>query len=230
GYHVVPPPTTGTFMPPKPDLVFHTAPIAVETDHSTFTVQLSLTKLAQDLSHINRLIALIIEDWPVETSILAATPKTASLKSNSSGKRRNRKACFICKSVDHLIKYCDYHAKKMAQPIPRNYAHRGNHKQYALLTHPNPHMHMVHAVVLTQSKPLSITTVRPVSAVVPKTMVPRPRLAHQIVTKSKSPIRRHITCSQSLKISNLPLRVTVVQALVVSVAQGVAARIDVSTG
>nr|GEZ19627.1 hypothetical protein [Tanacetum cinerariifolium] len=37
-YHVVPPPTIGTFMPPKPNLVFHTAPIAVETDHSAFTV------------------------------------------------------------------------------------------------------------------------------------------------------------------------------------------------
>nr|GEX74987.1 ribonuclease H-like domain-containing protein [Tanacetum cinerariifolium] len=48
GYHVVPPPTTGTFMLPKPGLVFHIAPIAVETDHSAFTVQLSHTKPAQD--------------------------------------------------------------------------------------------------------------------------------------------------------------------------------------
>nr|GEU63094.1 hypothetical protein [Tanacetum cinerariifolium] len=62
-YHAVPPPTTGTFMPPKPDLVFHTAPIAVETDQSTFTVQLSPFKPAQDLSHINRPTAPIIEDW-----------------------------------------------------------------------------------------------------------------------------------------------------------------------
>nr|GFB02812.1 ribonuclease H-like domain-containing protein [Tanacetum cinerariifolium] len=38
GYHAVPPPTTRTFMPPKPDLVFHTAPIAVETNHSAFIV------------------------------------------------------------------------------------------------------------------------------------------------------------------------------------------------
>nr|GEU68546.1 hypothetical protein [Tanacetum cinerariifolium] len=38
GYHVVPPPYTGTFMPPKPDLVFTTAPTVVETDHSAFTI------------------------------------------------------------------------------------------------------------------------------------------------------------------------------------------------
>nr|GEW08662.1 hypothetical protein [Tanacetum cinerariifolium] len=41
GYNVVPPLITGNFMPPKLDLVFHTAPIAVETAHSAFTVKLS---------------------------------------------------------------------------------------------------------------------------------------------------------------------------------------------
>nr|GEZ91422.1 ribonuclease H-like domain-containing protein [Tanacetum cinerariifolium] len=63
GYHDVPSPTTRTFMPPKPNLVFHTVPIDVETDHSAFTIQLSPTKPAQDLSHTNRPTAPIIEDW-----------------------------------------------------------------------------------------------------------------------------------------------------------------------
>nr|GFC78860.1 hypothetical protein [Tanacetum cinerariifolium] len=62
-YHDVPPPYTGTFMPPKPDLVFNIAPTSVKTDHPTFTVLLSPTKPAQDLSHINRPTAPIIEDW-----------------------------------------------------------------------------------------------------------------------------------------------------------------------
>nr|GEX97420.1 hypothetical protein [Tanacetum cinerariifolium] len=38
GYHDVPPPYKGTFMPPKPDLVFNIAPTAVETGHSAFNV------------------------------------------------------------------------------------------------------------------------------------------------------------------------------------------------
>nr|GEZ26647.1 ribonuclease H-like domain-containing protein [Tanacetum cinerariifolium] len=46
GYHAVPPPITGTFMPPKPDLVFHITPIAVEIDHYAFIVQLSPSKPA----------------------------------------------------------------------------------------------------------------------------------------------------------------------------------------
>nr|GEU88751.1 ribonuclease H-like domain-containing protein [Tanacetum cinerariifolium] len=62
---------------------------------------------------------------PVETSIPAATPKLASPKSASSGKRRNRKARFVCKSMDHLIKDCDYHAKKMAQPHTKDLCPQG---------------------------------------------------------------------------------------------------------
>nr|GEV95483.1 hypothetical protein [Tanacetum cinerariifolium] len=165
GYHAVPPPYTGTFMPPKPDL-------------------------------------------QIETTILVATLVPASPKSNSSGQRRNRKACFVCKSVDHLIKDCDFHTKKMAQPTQKNYAHRGHHKQYALLNHSKPQQHLVLTAVLTQSKPVSNTAVKPVSAALPNIIVPRPRHAHHVVTKFKSPIKRHITHSPSSKTSNSPPRVT----------------------
>nr|GEZ44716.1 ribonuclease H-like domain-containing protein [Tanacetum cinerariifolium] len=102
---------------------------------------------------------------PIETNIPVATPVLASPKSNSSGQRRNRKACFVCKSVNHLIKDCDYHTKKMAQPTPRNYTHRGHHKQYAPLTHLKPQKHMVPTAVPTQSKAVSNTAVRPASVV-----------------------------------------------------------------
>nr|GEY56456.1 putative ribonuclease H-like domain-containing protein [Tanacetum cinerariifolium] len=129
GYHVVPPLITRTFMPPKPDLVFHTALIVVETDHFAFTIQLA------------------------KTSIPIATPKPSSPKFYRSGKRKNRKTFFVCKSVDHLIKDCDHLAKKKAEPTTRNYAHRGNNKQNASLTHKHPPKHIVPAVVLTQSKP-----------------------------------------------------------------------------
>nr|GFD04861.1 hypothetical protein [Tanacetum cinerariifolium] len=52
-------PVTGTFMPPKPDLVFHTPP-SDENEHLAVNVQLSPTKPKQDLS--SRPSALIIED------------------------------------------------------------------------------------------------------------------------------------------------------------------------
>nr|GEY65123.1 ribonuclease H-like domain-containing protein [Tanacetum cinerariifolium] len=62
-YHVVPPPYTRTFMPPKPDLVFNNAPNDAETDHLDFNVTVSPTKTTNDLSLTHRLSAPIIEDW-----------------------------------------------------------------------------------------------------------------------------------------------------------------------
>nr|GEU34884.1 reverse transcriptase domain-containing protein [Tanacetum cinerariifolium] len=61
GYHVVPPPYTGTFMPPKPDLVFYDALTINKIIHTAFNVELSLTNPDKDLSH--RPSAPIIEDW-----------------------------------------------------------------------------------------------------------------------------------------------------------------------
>nr|GEV78415.1 hypothetical protein [Tanacetum cinerariifolium] len=45
------------------DLVFNIAHIAVETDHLSFNVQLSPSKLKQDLSYTSKPSAPIIEDW-----------------------------------------------------------------------------------------------------------------------------------------------------------------------
>nr|GEW30111.1 hypothetical protein [Tanacetum cinerariifolium] len=213
---------TGTFMPPKPDLVFNTAPTAVETDHLAFNDWVSdseeesetkvtqfVPSFAQSFEHVK---SPRHSDQLIETNIPAATPVPSSPKSNSSGKRRNKKACFVCKSVDHLINDCDYHTKKLAQPTPRNYANRGHHKKYAPLTHSKPQKHRVPTAVLTQSKRVSNTAVRPISAALPNFTVTRPIHAHQVVTKFKSPIRRHITRRPSSRTSNSPPRVTAVQA------------------
>nr|GEU66166.1 hypothetical protein [Tanacetum cinerariifolium] len=191
GYHVVPPLCTGAFMPPKPDFVFNTAPTAVETDHLAFMFSLeeSETKaqqfvpsFAQSSKHVKSPRHSV---QPIETTIPAATYVPASPKSNSSGKGRNRKACF-----------------------------------YAPLTHSKPQKHRLPTAVLTQSKPVSNTLVRPVSAALPNITVTRPRNAHQVVTKSKSPIRRHITHNPSSRTSNSPSRVNVVKVPVVSAVLG----------
>nr|GEU35705.1 putative ribonuclease H-like domain-containing protein [Tanacetum cinerariifolium] len=94
GYHAVPPPHTGTFMPPKPDLVFNHVPNDVETNHPAFNVKLSPTKPDNDLPSVKH----------VETSIPAVNSKTTIPKPTSNDNHMNRKACFVCKSLDHLIK------------------------------------------------------------------------------------------------------------------------------
>nr|GEU42892.1 ribonuclease H-like domain-containing protein [Tanacetum cinerariifolium] len=117
----------------------------------------------------------------VETSILTANPKTAIPKPTSNDIRRNRKACFVCKSLDHLIKYS----------------------------------------VLTKSKLVPITAIRPVTTNVSKINVTRPRQDKPIITKPTSPPRRYINHSSSLKASNFPPKVTAVKALIVNAAKGV---------
>nr|GEU88988.1 hypothetical protein [Tanacetum cinerariifolium] len=93
-----------TFMQPKPDLVFHNAPNDNETLHTAFNVELSPTKVDNDLSYPHRPSAPIIEDWlsdskddsqHVKTSIPAANPKRAIPKPKSHENSRNRKACFM---------------------------------------------------------------------------------------------------------------------------------------
>nr|GEX16941.1 hypothetical protein [Tanacetum cinerariifolium] len=233
GYHAVPLPDTGTFMPPKPDLVFHDAPNVNENAHTAFNVELSPIKPDINLSRTHRPLAPIIEDWVsdleddsetkiphnvpsfvqpteqvksprpsiqhVETLILAANPKTALPKSKSHGKSRNKKACFVCKSLTHLIKDCDYHDTQMAQTPTRNHAPRGHHQQYARMPLLNSQKHMVPTAVLTKSKLVLIIAARPVTAAVLKYHVTSPRPAKPIITKPHSPPRRHINRSPSPK-------------------------------
>nr|GEW01758.1 ribonuclease H-like domain-containing protein [Tanacetum cinerariifolium] len=127
------------------------------------------------------------------------------LRSNphSKGSRRTKKACFVYKSVDHLIKDCDFHARKLAQ---RTYASRDIHKQYAPVNHSKFPLHKV-------------TTVAPPHAVKPIFSMTRPKLTSRAVSKSKSPLRRNLPHRPSLNSSNSPPRVTAAKASTVSAAQ-----------
>nr|GEW20803.1 hypothetical protein [Tanacetum cinerariifolium] len=91
-YHAVPPPITGNFMPPKPDLVFHIAPVAVETAHSAFNVSdsedesepndpQSAPSFVQTSEHV-KLFGHSAQ--PVEASILDDTSNSTCSKTNVS--------------------------------------------------------------------------------------------------------------------------------------------------
>nr|GEU82928.1 hypothetical protein [Tanacetum cinerariifolium] len=183
GYNVVPPPITKNFMPPKPDLVFHTATIVVETDHSAFTVQLSPTKSAQDISHTIRPMEPIIEDL-VSDSEDESEPNDPQ-------------------SVSSFVQTSE-HVKPSGHSV----------KAPILAATPKPTSPKTNYSVLTKSKPVSITAVRPVSVAVPKIMVIRPRHAHSLNTRSNSTIRRLKTHSQSSKTSNSSSKVTAAKAQV----------------
>nr|GEV23034.1 hypothetical protein [Tanacetum cinerariifolium] len=149
----------------------------------------------------------------VENSIPAATYKKSIPNLKNHGTCRNRKACFMCKSLTHLIKDYDYYEKKIAQTPARNHAQKGNHQQYARMTLLNLQRHVVPTAVLTKSKLVPINAARPVTAAVPKPHLTRLRPANPIFTKPHSPPRRHINLSPSLKASNFPPKVTAVKCI-----------------
>nr|GEW03405.1 hypothetical protein [Tanacetum cinerariifolium] len=193
-------------------LVYKQNESVFEENIKMLNIKVSPTKPEQALSPSPRPSAPIIEDWisdseedsqtqapnvapsfaqssehvksprhpgqPLQATIPAVTTVPVSSKTPCRGPRRNKKACFVCKSVDHLIKDCDFYSRKLAQ---RTYASRDTHKQ-------------------------------PLSAALPNLPLTRPRHAYRIVTKSNSPIRRHLPRSPSSKTSNSSTRVTAAKA------------------
>nr|GEY98336.1 hypothetical protein [Tanacetum cinerariifolium] len=63
GYHDVPLPYTRTFMPPKPNLVFHDDPNASESVANVFHIKSSKNKPCKYMSKTLRPDASIVQDW-----------------------------------------------------------------------------------------------------------------------------------------------------------------------
>nr|GFA83338.1 hypothetical protein [Tanacetum cinerariifolium] len=145
GCHAVPPPYTRTFMPPKPNLVFHDAPTACETVPNVFNVEPSTPKPNKDLSQ---------NDIPKSRGHKHSWP---------------RKACFVCKSLNHLIKDCDFYEKQMVQKPVRNHALRVNHQNSARMTYPHSNKHVVPTEVLTRYRLVPFNAARRVTTVVHQT-------------------------------------------------------------
>nr|GEY35925.1 hypothetical protein [Tanacetum cinerariifolium] len=130
GYHAVPPLYTGTFMPPKPNLVFHDAPNVNEIILTAFNVSNSeddseaeLPRNAPSFVQPTKQVKTHRPSVkPVENSIPAANHKTAIPKPKTHRNIRNRKACFVCKSLTHLIKDVLTRSKLVsltaARPVP----------------------------------------------------------------------------------------------------------------
>nr|GEV14147.1 ribonuclease H-like domain, reverse transcriptase, RNA-dependent DNA polymerase [Tanacetum cinerariifolium] len=158
--------------------------------------------------------APIIKDWVSDSEednapIPVAPTIPLRSKPHSKGSRKTKKACFVYKSVDHLIKDCDFHARKLAH---RPYASRDIHKQYAPVNHSKSPLHKVTTAAPPRSKSVLTTAARSVSTVQPTFSMTRPKLASRAVSKSKSPLRRHLPRRPSSNPSNSPPRVSAAKA------------------
>nr|GFC14235.1 hypothetical protein [Tanacetum cinerariifolium] len=148
--------------------------------------------------------------------MLVAPPVPLRTHSPSKGLRRTKKTCFESKSETHLIKGCDFHARKLAQKL---YASRDFHKHPAPMNHSKFSLHKVSAAAPSKSKPVLTIAARTVSAVKPKFSKTRPNIALYVVSKYKSPLRRPFIRHPSPKPSISPPRVNAVKLSAGSAAQ-----------
>nr|GEV66844.1 hypothetical protein [Tanacetum cinerariifolium] len=188
GYHVVPPLYTGTFLPPKPDLVFNDDPNASESVTNVFNVESSTNKPSKYMSQTLRPDAPIIEDWIFDSE-----------DKNEIG------------SLNHLIKDCDYYEKQMVQQPVWNNTMRVNDQNSARMTHPHSHRNVVPIAVLTRSRLVSLNAAIPVPTDITQSSMKSPWPFKHVVNKAYSPIRRPINQRTATKNSNFNKKVTTVK-------------------
>nr|GEZ27217.1 putative ribonuclease H-like domain-containing protein [Tanacetum cinerariifolium] len=191
--------------------------MAITSSSSSSDNKLSPAKPAQDMSHTTRPMVPIIEDWISESEDESEPNDPQNVPSFVHTFEHVKPSGHSDQPVEECRpsnKGLYFYAKPKAQPTPRNYTYSGYNKQHASFTKNHPQKHIVPAAVLTKSKPVSVTAVRPISDAVQKIMVTRPRHAHSLTTKSKSTFRKHLTRIQSPKISNSPPKVTAAKASV----------------
>nr|GEY67467.1 hypothetical protein [Tanacetum cinerariifolium] len=148
GYHAVPPPYTGNFMPPRPDMSFaglddsifkSTINETITSVHETKTSASKTSKECMEKSKSIRLSAPIIKDWKFDSD----------------------DDCEIRPSIDQnkMLKLILLNQMKV-RPVWNN-AQRVNHQNFSNnLTHPHPRRNFVPTAVITNSGKVPVNTAK----------------------------------------------------------------------
>nr|GFD16215.1 hypothetical protein [Tanacetum cinerariifolium] len=132
----------------------------------------------------------------------------------------NNKACFVCRSLNHLIKDCDYYEKQMVQNPVWNSSMMVNHQNSIRMTHPHSNRNVVPTAVLTRLRLVSLNAARHVPTTVTQSTVKNTWPVKHVVSKAHSPVRRPINQRKTTKNSNFHKQVTTVKVNKVNVVQG----------
>ncbi|GJY87221.1 retrovirus-related pol polyprotein from transposon TNT 1-94 [Tanacetum coccineum] len=189
GYHAVPPPYTRNYMPSRPDLSF------AGLDDSIYNTNVSetITSVPRNESIASKSSKDNLEQ-PKDVSPSAPIVKEQAKNLRKSqclrvdkrncnglmtqklgdGFKFNKKACFVCGSLNHLIKDCNFYKNKMVGKsmlnnmgrvtgqrevrLVWNNARRVNHQNK--LSHPNPKRNFVPTAVLTKSGNVLVNTAK----------------------------------------------------------------------
>ncbi|GKA05250.1 ribonuclease H-like domain-containing protein [Tanacetum coccineum] len=255
GYHAVPPPYTRNYMPSRPDLSF----AGLDNSVYKTNVSETITRVPRNESTASKSSKDSLEqpkdvrpNDPIikEKSVIehhtnrqaehlrkSQNPRVDKRNWNGimtqklgDGFELNKKACFVCGNLKHLIKDCNFYENKMvgksvlnnvrratSQREVRqvwNNAQRVNHQNK--LTHPHPKRNFVPNAVLTksgnvpvntakQSSPraaVSNSTARYVNTVASRPTMNGAKPSSNVFHKAHSPLRRPINQKSAVKTNN----------------------------
>ncbi|GJR68663.1 putative ribonuclease H-like domain-containing protein [Tanacetum coccineum] len=233
GYHAVPPPYTGNFMPPKPNLIL--------ADEEEYVFSESKPKSVSEP---------LIEDWisdsedenETEFKSKQRKPSFAKIefvKSNehvktpreSVKKVENNKQAKYPRKNSQSPRDCDLYEKKMVKNTVWNNARRVNHQNSQRMTHPHPKGSFVPKSVLIKSgiktlnivgqnsskAAVSINTVRPINTAYPKPTVKCARPASNIFNRAHSHVGSPFNMFTSNKNSDFNEKVNTVKGNVTTI-------------
>ncbi|GJR88001.1 hypothetical protein Tco_0212012 [Tanacetum coccineum] len=174
GYHSVPPPLTGNFIPRKPNLTFMDEIVESENLDVTTVVTPSNEKTVENKGVFNTVesntvrrdcCAPINEDLVSDGKKKTVFPTVSKIefvgpKQPEKPVKKPMKYAEMF-SFDHLKKDC---SKRMVKPVWNN-ARRENHQNSTRMTHPNSKRNMIPQAVLMRSGLKTINTARSRAAV-----------------------------------------------------------------
>ncbi|GJY89598.1 ribonuclease H-like domain-containing protein [Tanacetum coccineum] len=240
GMHVVPPPMTGNYMPPK--FYFGIDESYVETLESVPKLVVIEPKVVSQPKVWSD--AHIIEEYESDSND-EYNPKVDKRDWNGLMSKKlglgygfTRKTCFVCGSFGHLIRDCDFHEKRMAKHVELNKKkskgtgqgeNRPVWNNVQILNHQNK---FVPTTVLIRtgrflvntarhnfnSQSVSTSAARKANAIRPIVNDVRPR---PIFNKTNSPIRRPFNRTTAPKTDFLNQKVNTSGDKVVSVVGGI---------
>ncbi|GJW80595.1 hypothetical protein Tco_0144570 [Tanacetum coccineum] len=223
GYNVVPPPYTGNFMPPKPNLSFSSLeefvnePIVSKPTVKKPVVKTSEAKASADKPKAVKKNngALIIEDW-VSDSEEEDMPQDKiqkkivkpSFAMTEFVKPKGKTARKTVKQVD--CKKVNQKQFQNTKPIWNN-AKRVNHQNFAKKTHPCPKKNMVPRAVLMKSGLVSLNTARQVNTAHLKIIMNSARPMTNLSKTTHSTVKRPIHKNTTFKNNTFNQRVNTVK-------------------
>ncbi|GJR61534.1 hypothetical protein Tco_1503696 [Tanacetum coccineum] len=201
GYHVVPPPYTGNFIPPKPDLVLAEEDEYVFSESITNVPDIATSKAKTSESKPKCVSEPLIKDWI----------------SNNEDETKTE--------------HCDFYEKKMAEKPEWNNAKRANHQNSQRMTHPHPKRNLVPRAVLMKSSlktlntvgqnssraAVSVNTTRPINTAYPRPTVNCARPSSNVFNRAYSHVRRPFNKFTTNKNSNFNERVNTVRGNVTTI-------------